>query len=144
MYRTVLPYFQLPRRARMSSYHHLMLICTVLFFILLAFATSFLIWYWCNNKTATTRLRDIVDHQCDPTPTERAAQFEGRHDEPKPVLITLPSDVRISPHGKRYHTSPSCSALSSTAPILKGLCTYCHNRDRPFALAKNGKLRVSG
>ena len=101
-------------------------ICTILFF-LLAINLSFLVWYWYDKKSTAARLLTLRDRQCDSAPIEGDAPVE--------VLITFPPEVWISPHEKRYHTSPSCCSLTSTVPIPKGLCNYCHGRDKATAAA---------
>ena len=96
----------------------------------------FFIRYWYEKKTAAARLSDFRDLQCDPAPVEGAAPAAGLHDETGPALITFPSEVSISPHGKGYHTSPPYCSLTSSAPILKGICNYCHHRDRAAVAAE--------
>jgi len=101
-----------------------MFICTILFFLLWMINVCYLIWYYWDRKSSAARLRDLSFQQHGPVLVKRTE---------KEVDITFPSEVWISPNGKRYHTSASCCALTSTTPILKGICSYCKTRESASA-----------
>ena len=100
---------------------YIMVICTILFFCMLLINVCYLMWCYWERKSSVARLRDLS--------FRRQEAVEADEVEQEVLITFFFAEVRVSPNGKRYHTSSSCDALRLNTSILKGICRYCKTRE---------------